>query len=88
MSYAPTGCFRQGFTKDEVNQILTNAKAVFIEDGGEQIVSWSSSGHQASSIYPIKAHEIIAECIYALQILDPENYPTETDRTVVAFSQA
>lgn len=85
MIYEPTGIFRAGFSKAEVEGILAKAKDVFLNDGGEQVVSWSSAGNQATHRLALTADQLIHECVYALQLLDPENYPSTPDRTVVAF---
>ena len=65
--------------------MLTTAKDVFLNGGGEQIVSWSSAGNQATTRLTLTASEMIKECVYALKLLDPENYPPDVDRTVVSF---
>jgi ubiquitin-protein ligase len=86
MAYDPTGIFRKGFTKEEVEAILAEMKKVFTENKGEQVSSWSSSGHQATTRFALPADQVIQECIYALELLCPEDYPTDADRTVVSFS--
>lgn len=68
--------------------MLTEAKKTFIENGGEQIVSWSSAGNQATTRLTLTATEMIKECVYALKLLDPENYPPDVDRTTVSFHDA
>jgi len=86
MAYQPEGIFREGFTLEEVQGILASAKSKIIDDGGEEIVSWSASGQQAASRFNLKPTELIAECIYALKLLDPENYPTTPDRSIVSLN--
>jgi hypothetical protein len=86
-NYEAQGIFAGGlFTQAEVEAILAKAKAIFISGDGSQIVSWSSSGQQASSRYALTATETIVECLYALQRLDPTNYPTDPDRSVADIS--
>ena len=86
-AYEPKGIFRVGFSKSEIESILAEAKRVFLEEEGSQIVSWSASGQQSTSQLALPAHHLILECVYALQLIDPENYPPDQDRTVVSFNE-
>jgi len=86
--YEPTGIFREGFSLAEVEGMLAIAKETFINNGGEQIVSWSSAGNQATTRLTLTAAEMIKECVYALKLLDPENYPPDVERTAVSFHDA
>tara|TARA_R110000744_G_scaffold125009_2_gene230660 strand:+ start:493 stop:765 length:273 start_codon:yes stop_codon:yes gene_type:complete len=86
VAYEPQGLFRDVFTQTEVEAMLVEAKKTFTVDGGEQISSWSTSGNQSVTKFNLDAADMIAECLYALQALDPVTYPTEPNRTVVTFS--
>jgi hypothetical protein len=85
-AYEPTGAFVDIFTEEELLQMRTAAKEVFLTEGAGQVVNWASTGSSATTRYSFTAEQMLAECQYALRQLDPSKYPSSsTDRTVVKF---
>lgn len=82
MAYEAEGIFIDIFTQEELETMLAAAKKTFLEEGGEQIVSWSSSGSSSSTRFAYTADQMLAECRLALSHLDPVTYPPAKDRTV------
>lgn len=66
------GLFVIGFTVAEVEAIQAKAKAMLLE--GKATMSWSDSGTSVSKQFVMPPAEVLEECAYALQKLDPEKY--------------
>lgn len=77
------GLFVVGFTVPEVLAILAVAKANLL--AGTQQTSWSMGETSSGSQISLPTREVLDECRYALQQLDPATYPRIT-RTLANFS--
>ena len=83
--YEAQGIFDGVFTLSELQALLTEAKAVFLEQGGSQVSTWASAGSSVTKRINLTADQVIAECMYALRILDPATYPVVADSTTLSF---
>lgn len=77
------GLFVEGFTVADVLAIQAVAKANLL--AGVQQTSWSLGESSAASSVAMPTREILDECRYALQQLDPATYPKIT-RMLANFS--
>jgi len=66
------GLFVTGFTVADVLAIQSKAKQMIME--GKTIMSWGDSGTSVTKQFPMTVKETLAECAYALRVLDPETY--------------
>jgi hypothetical protein len=66
------GLFVVGFEAEEVEAILAKAKEMLTE--GKTLMSWGEGGSSASKQFAMPVVDVLAECAYALPILDPETY--------------
>lgn len=66
------GLFVVGFTTEEVVAIQARAKELVLE--GKTLMSWGESGSSATKQFTMPVADVLAECAYALPILDPETY--------------
>lgn len=70
------GLFVVGFTIDEVLAIQAKAKANLT--AGVTQTSWTVGEASSGSVQPMGTVEVLDECRYALQQLDPVTYPKIT----------
>ena len=61
-----------GLTVAEVEEI--RAAVVKQLKAGKSIMSYSDTGVSVSKAWPIDPREVMAECNYALKVLDPDTY--------------
>lgn len=66
------GLFVTGFTKQEVLDIQTAAKALVLE--GKTIMNWNDAETSAANQFVMPVDEVLEECAHALKILDPDTY--------------
>ena len=59
-------------------QILAKAKTFLLE--GKTIMSYGDVGTSVSKVFPMAIDKTIAECNYALRILNPTDYGYERDK--------
>lgn len=69
---ATRGLFIIGFTVPEVLAILNKAKALMTQ--GTVMMNYTDSGTSASKQFVMPVADVIEECGYALQVLDPATY--------------
>jgi len=74
-SYDPQGLFIDVFTQVEIESLLTEAKKVFTDADGAQLVTWSSTGLTVTKRFNLDALQMVKECMYALRMIDPTTYP-------------
>lgn len=67
------GLFVVGFTAEEVLAIQGRAKELILE--GKTLMTWGEGGSSAGKQFAMAVADVLAECAYALPILDPETYP-------------
>lgn len=77
------GLFVVGFTVQEVLAILAVAKANLLNKVTQ--TSWTIGESSSGSVVSMATKEVLEECAYALQQLDPATYGKIT-RTVANFS--
>lgn len=77
------GLFTVGFTLAEVKAILAVAKKNLLS--GVQQTSWSLGESSSGSVVSLPTKEILEECMFALQQLDPATYSKVT-RTLASFA--
>lgn len=82
--YQVQGYFVTGFTLNEVLSIQSRAKVLF--DEMKTIMSWNDSDTSATKQLVAPPGEILLECAYALQILDPAAYGRQRIATRSKFS--
>lgn len=78
-----TGLF-VNFTLSEVLQIQAKARDMLME--GKTIMSYGDQGTSVSKVFTMNVREVLAECIYALQRLDPDTYGSPRDKRRVSGS--
>lgn len=66
------GIFTVNFTVEEILAIHASAKAQVT--AGERIMSWGDSGVSVTKDFPTNPMEVLAECNYALRLLEPATY--------------
>lgn len=84
-NYRPKGLFRS-FSQAELEKMLEDVKAKFLDEDGSEIKSWSTGGHQVTSEIPINLAQRLSEIMHALSKLDPDKYPPRLDRSTVRTS--
>jgi len=77
------GLFVTGFTVAEVLAIQARAKELLLE--GKTLMNWSDSGTSAGKQFTMPVDEVLAECAYALRILDPDTYGSPPGQASVSF---
>lgn len=77
------GLFTVGFTVDEILAILAIAKKNLM--AGTLQTSWTLGESSSGSQVPMSTMDVLDECRYALQQLDPATYRKIT-RTIANFS--
>lgn len=68
----PKGLFVVGFTVQDVLDIQAKAKAFLKE--GKTLMSYTEGGTTTSKQFAMPVKEVLDECSYALQQLDPQTY--------------
>lgn len=66
------GLFITGFTIHEVLAIQKRAKQFLME--GKTLMNFNESGTSATKQFTMPIDQVLEECAYALQILDPATY--------------
>jgi len=72
MAKGATGIFTVGFSVREVLQIQQKAKQLLMD--GKTVMSYSDSGTQVAKDFAMPIPDVLKECKYALQQLDPQQY--------------
>lgn len=72
------------FSEVEVLQILAKAKALVMD--GKTIMSYGDQGTSVSKVFPMPIADVLAECNYALRVLDPTTYGNVRDTRRVSAS--
>ncbi len=72
-SVSAKGIFTVGFTKAEVLAIQARAKADLL--AGKILTSYSEGGVSSTKSITMNCVMVLDECKYALQYLDPANFP-------------
>lgn len=62
-----------GWTKQEVLDVLTRAKALLKE--GKTVMTYTATGTSVGKQFTMPVADVVEECGYALQVLDPDSYP-------------
>ena len=66
------GLFTTGFSIAEIIQIQAKAKEMLLE--GKTLMAWGDGGSQATKQFTMSVKEVLEECKFALQTLDPDTY--------------
>lgn len=72
MAKGATGIFTVGFTVKEVLAIQQRAKQLLMD--GKTVMSYTDSGTQVAKDFAMPIADVLKECKYALQLLDPVQF--------------
>lgn len=77
------GLFIVGFTKAEVLAIQAKAKEQLI--AGKTLMEWDAGDTRVKKEQAMPIRDVLRECAYALQAIEPETYGSPVTRTVPRY---